>query len=116
MSIGVSVASWPGTQEVAERAKFKSFYCNDIFLSLNSLNSVKKHLGKTQLSLFEGFILGHSKVQDRKVIQTESTSFMTCDLCHITRNFNQSNVIIFMFETKSCPLNLSINLILLTKF
>ena len=46
---GAVVACWPLTQEVAGCAKFESFYCNDIFLLLNSLNSVKKHLGKTQL-------------------------------------------------------------------
>ena len=43
------VACWSLTQEVAEWAKFESFYWNDIFLSLNSLNSVKNNLGKTRL-------------------------------------------------------------------
>ena len=47
--VGTVVAYWSLTQEVAELAKFESFYCNDIFLSLNSANSMKNNLGKTRM-------------------------------------------------------------------
>ena len=37
---GTVVASWSLIQEVAGLQGFEPFYCDDIFLSLNSLNSV----------------------------------------------------------------------------
>ena len=46
---GAVVACWSLIQEVAGWQGFKSFYCNQIFLSLNSANSLKTFNGKTTM-------------------------------------------------------------------
>ena len=51
-SAGTVVACWPLTQEVVGWAGIRILLLNDIFLSLNSLNSVTKiyrHLGKNRI-------------------------------------------------------------------